>query len=433
MPGRSLQASLLKSCCFFDGGSHEGKLASNQGSLRRVSEAAISTEHLSISLSGSNLHAFTLSDLQVITGRFSGSKLLGKGGFGPVYRGLIDGRVRPGMEPQEVAVKILDLDGVQGHREWLAEVMFLGKLRHPHLVRLIGYCYEEEQRGCWFMNIWRRAAWRTTFFPMHAGFLTSLPWSTRLKIAVGAAKGLAFLHGAEKPVIYRDFKASNILLDQDYTAKLSDFGLAKDGPEGDDSHVSTRVMGTRGYTAPEYIMTGHLTSKSDVYSFGVVLLELLTGRRSVDTARPNREQNLVEWARPHLNDPRKLSRIMDSTLEGMYSMKAAQRAAAMAHQCLSLRPKSRPPMAAIVEALEPLLDLVDGMVGSFVFTVAPEKGGDEEAEKKDSGENGKQSQGQRHKMWSAMYGNPNNMLIYRSRAGDNHRNVARAMEEMQCK
>ncbi|KAK8930761.1 Serine/threonine-protein kinase [Platanthera zijinensis] len=429
MPGRSLQASLLKSCCFFDGGSHEGKLASKRGSLRRVSEAAVSTEHLSISLSGSNLHAFTLADLQAVTGRFSGSKLLGKGGFGPVYRGLIDGRVRPGMEPQEVAVKLLDLDGVQGHREWLAEVMFLGKLRHPHLVRLIGYCYEEEQR----MLVYEYMEKGSLENHMFKRFLTSLPWSTRLKIAVGAAKGLAFLHGAEKPVIYRDFKASNILLDQDYTAKLSDFGLAKDGPEGDDSHVSTRVMGTRGYTAPEYIMTGHLTSKSDVYSFGVVLLELLTGRRSVDTARPNREQNLVEWARPHLNDPRKLSRIMDSTLEGMYSMKAAQRAAAMAHQCLSLRPKSRPPMAAIVEALEPLLDLADGMVGSFVFTVAPEKGGDEEAEKKDSEENEKQSQGQRHKLWSAMYGNPNNMLMYRSRAGDNHRNMARAMEEMQCK
>uniref|UniRef100_A0A1D1YQ65 Serine/threonine-protein kinase At5g01020 n=2 Tax=Anthurium amnicola TaxID=1678845 RepID=A0A1D1YQ65_9ARAE len=209
-------------------------------------------------------------------------------------------------------------------------------------------------------------------------FFASPPWMTRIKIAVGAAKGLAFLHEAEKPVIYRDFKASNILLDSEYKAKLSDFGLAKDGPQGEETHVSTRVMGTQGYAAPEYVMTGHLTAKSDVYSFGVVLLELLSGRRSVDKTRTGREQNLVEWARPWLNDPRKLNRIMDPNLDGQYSPKGAQGAAALAYQCLSHTPKSRPPMKTIVEALEPLLLLDDIPLGTFVFTVTAAENGKED-------------------------------------------------------
>lgn len=125
-----------------------------------------------------------------------------------------------------------------------------------------------------------------------------LDWLTRMKIAAGAAKGLQYLHEiANPPVIYRDFKASNILLDEDYNPKLSDFGLAKLGPTGDKSHVSTRVMGTYGYCAPEYALTGQLTKMSDVYSFGVVFLELITGRRAIDTTKPTREQNLVHWVR----------------------------------------------------------------------------------------------------------------------------------------
>lgn len=124
----------------------------------------------------------------------------------------------------------------------------------------------------------------------------ALDWNTRMKIAAGAAKGLEYLHDkANPPVIYRDFKSSNILLDEGFHPKLSDFGLAKLGPVGDKSHVSTRVMGTYGYCAPEYAMTGQLTVKSDVYSFGVVLLELITGRRAIDSTRPHGEQNLVSW------------------------------------------------------------------------------------------------------------------------------------------
>ena len=123
-----------------------------------------------------------------------------------------------------------------------------------------------------------------------------LDWNTRMKIAAGAAKGLEYLHDkANPPVIYRDFKSSNILLDEGFHPKLSDFGLAKLGPVGDKTHVSTRVMGTYGYCAPEYAMTGQLTLKSDVYSFGVVFLELITGRKAIDNTRAAGEQNLVAW------------------------------------------------------------------------------------------------------------------------------------------
>ncbi|KAJ4708752.1 Kinase-like protein [Melia azedarach] len=350
----------------------EAAAVTKQGSFLRLSLLDLSnpssttlSEDLSISLAGSNLHVFILAELKVITQSFSSSNFLGEGGFGPVHKGFIDEKLRPGLNAQPVAVKHLDLEGLQGHREWLTEVIFLGQLRHPHLVKLIGYCCEEEHRLLVYEYMPRGSLENQLF----RRYSVSLPWSTRMKIALGAAKGLAFLHEAEKPVIYRDFKGSNILLDSDYTAKLSDFGLAKDGPEGDNTHVSTRVMGTQGYAAPEYIMTGHLTAMSDVYSFGVVLLELLTGRRSVEKSRPPREQNLVEWARPMLNDPRKLSRIMDPRLEGQYSETGARKAAALAYQCLSHRPKQRPTMSTVVKTLEPLKDFDDISVGTFVFTV----------------------------------------------------------------
>lgn len=297
-----------------------------------------------------NVIAFTLFELETITKSFRSDYVLGEGGFGTVYKGYIDENVRVGLKSLPVAVKVLNKDGLQGHREWLTEVNFLGQLRHPNLVKLIGYCCEDDHRLLVYEFMYRGSLenhlFRKTAAPMS--------WSTRMMIALGAAKGLAFLHNAERPVIYRDFKTSNILLDSDYTAKLSDFGLAKAGPEGDETHVSTRVMGTYGYAAPEYVMTGHLTARSDVYSFGVVLLELLTGRKSVDKTRPGKEQSLVDWARPKLNDKRKLLQLIDPRLEDQYSVRAAQKACSLANYCLSQNPKARPLMSDVVETLEPL-------------------------------------------------------------------------------
>ncbi|XP_020232200.1 putative receptor-like protein kinase At1g72540 [Cajanus cajan] len=320
---------------------------------------------LSNSLVGSNLHIFTYQELKEITHGFSKINILGEGGFGKVYKGFIDDNLRPGLKAKTVAVKALNLDGKQGHREWLAEVVFLGQLKHRHLVNLIGYCCEDEHRLLVYEYMERGNLEEKLF----KGYVAALPWLTRIKIAIGAAKGLMFLHEEEKPVIYRDVKASNILLDADYNAKLSDFGLAIDGPEKDQTYITTNVMGTHGYAAPEYIMTGHLTTMSDVYSFGVVLLELLTGKKSVDKKRPTREQDLVEWARPLLKDSHKLERIIDTRLEDQYSTEGARKFASLAYQCLSPHAKCRPTMRTVVKTLEPLLQLKDIPVGPFVYVV----------------------------------------------------------------
>jgi serine/threonine protein kinase len=329
--------------------------SSSPCSSNSISDIPFSPQDLSLTLAGSNLHEFTFAEMKTVTRNFSNSNFIGSGGFGPVYKGCIPDKLRPGLESQHVAVKYLDQEGTQGHREWMAEVICLGQYRHPNLVKLIGYCCEEQHRMLVYEYMPRGSLENHLF----KSVIETFSWSQRLKIAVETAKGLAFLHDAEKPVIYRDFKASNILLESDYTAKLSDFGLAKDGPQGDATHVTTRVMGTHGYAAPEYIMTGHLTAKSDVYSFGVVLLELLTGRRCVDRNRRTREQNLVDWARPYLKKPDKFHKIMDPKLEGSYSTKAAQKAALVAYLCLSSIPKPRPQMKEVFDALEPLLQIKD--------------------------------------------------------------------------
>ncbi|XP_052173938.1 serine/threonine-protein kinase PBL34-like isoform X1 [Diospyros lotus] len=314
----------------------------------------------------SRLRKFSFNDLKFATRNFRPESLLGEGGFGCVFKGWIEENgtapVKPGTG-LTVAVKTLNHDGLQGHKEWLAEVSFLGDLIHPNLVKLIGYCIEDDQRLLVY-EFMPRGSLENHLFRRSL----PLPWSIRMKIALGAAKGLTFLHEeAERPVIYRDFKTSNILLDADYNAKLSDFGLAKDGPEGDKTHVSTRVMGTYGYAAPEYVMTGHLTSRSDVYSFGVVLLEMLTGRRSMDKNRPIGEHNLVEWARPHLVERRRFYRLIDPRLEGHFSIKGAQKAAQLAARCLSRDPKARPLMSEVVEALKPLPNLKDMASSSYYF------------------------------------------------------------------
>ncbi|KAI4371895.1 hypothetical protein MLD38_010191 [Melastoma candidum] len=319
---------------------------------------------------GGDLYDFQLSELRAITQNFSSHFLLGEGGFGTVHKGYIDDNMRQGLKAQAVAVKLLDIEGLQGHREWLAEVIFLGQLRHPNLVRLIGYCCEDEERLLVYEFMPRGSLENHLFKRISM----CLPWGTRLKVAIGAAKGLAFLHGAEKPVIYRDFKTSNILLDSDFTAKLSDFGLAKMGPEGSKSHVTTRVMGTYGYAAPEYVSTGHLTTKSDVYSFGVVLLELLTGRRAVDKIRPKNEQNLVDWAKPYLASSRKLRCIMDPRLGGQYSVRGAKDMAALALQCVNMQPRDRPRMPTVIDTLEGLQQFKDMAVSCGQWPAAAKPG-----------------------------------------------------------
>ncbi|XP_011086380.1 probable serine/threonine-protein kinase PBL3 [Sesamum indicum] len=304
-------------------------------------------------LSSPNVKAFSFNELRNATRNFRPDSLLGEGGFGYVFKGWIDEHTLSAAKPGSglvIAVKKLKPEGFQGHKEWLTEVNYLGQLHHPNLVKLIGYCFEGDNRllvyefmpkGSLENHLFRRGP-------------QPLSWATRMKVAIGAARGLSFLHEAEEQVIYRDFKASNILLDGEFNAKLSDFGLAKAGPTGDRTHVSTQVVGTHGYAAPEYVATGRLTAKSDVYSFGVVLLELLSGRRAVDKTKVGVEQNLVDWAKPYMGDKRRLFRIMDIKLEGQYPQKAAFAAATIASQCLNQDPKLRPRMAEVLAKLEEL-------------------------------------------------------------------------------
>ncbi|KAF2286463.1 hypothetical protein GH714_017112 [Hevea brasiliensis] len=264
----------------------------------------------------SNLRAFTYAQLKAATHNFRPDMVVGKGGFGVVYK---------------------------------AEVNLLGSLSHPNLVQLLGYCHEDGK----FILIYefmKKGSLNRYLFGKRS--VQPLPWDTRLKVAIGTARGLDYLHSLEKPIIYRDFKSSNILLDEFYDAKIADFGLAFFGPLTDNSHVSTLVMGTLGYADPEYVSTGHLFVKSDVYSFGVVLVEMLTGLRAFDRKRPSGQRVLVDWVKPHLTKRKGLKNIMDSRLEGKYPSKEAKQIAYLAVKCLRPEPLLRPSMKEVVETLE---------------------------------------------------------------------------------
>ncbi|MCO5591503.1 hypothetical protein L7F22_045487 [Adiantum nelumboides] len=287
---------------------------------------------------------FTFKELAAATKNFRSECLIGEGGFGRVFKGRLD------STGQVVAIKQLDRNGLQGNREFLVEVLMLSLLHHRNLVNLIGYCADGDQRLLVY-----------EFMP-HGSLedhLYDLPperepldWNTRMKVAAGAARGLEYLHDkANPPVIYRDLKSSNILLDIGFHPKLSDFGLAKLGPVGDKTHVSTRVMGTYGYCAPEYAMTGQLTLKSDVYSFVVVLLELITGRKAIDNTRSTGEQNLVAWARPLFKDRRKFPQMADPMLQGRYPTRGLYQALAVAAMCLQEQAAHRPLIGDVVTAL----------------------------------------------------------------------------------
>lgn len=240
-----------------DFGAKDGEVSSVSNSKASAVSVPLTPRTEGEILQSSNLKRFSYSDLQKATRNFRPDSVLGEGGFGFVFKGWIDEHTFTATKPGTgitVAVKRLNQEGFQGHKEWFTEINYLGQLHHPNLVKLIGYCFEDEQRllvyefmpgGSLENHLFRRSS-----------YFKPLPWIIRMKVALNAAKGLAFLHNAERKVIYRDFKTSNILLDSDYYAKLSDFGLAKDGPTGAQSHVSTRVMGTDGYAAPEYLHTG---------------------------------------------------------------------------------------------------------------------------------------------------------------------------------
>ncbi|MED6173106.1 hypothetical protein PIB30_056244 [Stylosanthes scabra] len=307
-------------------------------------EATITTKESDNYYSNNKAHIFTFRELATATKNFRDETFIGQGGFGTVYKGKL------GKLNQVAAVKRLDTSGVQGEKEFLVEVLMLSLLRHPNLVNLIGYCAEGDQRLLVY-----------DYMPMGSleSRLHNLPrdkealdWNTRMKIATGTAKGIDYLHNKAKPsVIYRDLKSSNILLDRGFIPKLSDFGLAKFGPTGDQSYVATRVMGTHGYCAPEYATSGKLTRRSDIYNFGVLLLELITGRKAYDEDRGH-DKHLVDWARPMFKDRKNCSRLADPRLQGHHPGSRLTMAIELASMCLREEPRQRPDAADIVLALD---------------------------------------------------------------------------------
>ncbi|XP_074581790.1 receptor-like serine/threonine-protein kinase ALE2 isoform X2 [Curcuma longa] len=297
-----------------------------------------------------SVRTFSVSELEKATDKFSSRKFLGKGGFGRVYHGVMD-------DGAEVAVKLLTKEDQNGDREFITEVETLSRLHHRNLVKLIGICVEDGIR-CLVYEFVRNGSVESH---LHGPDKMKQPldWDSRMKIALGAARGLAYLHEDSTPrVIHRDFKASNILLEADFTPKVSDFGLAREASEGL-HHISTQVMGTFGYVAPEYAMTGHLLVKSDVYSYGVVLLELLSGRKPVYISQSQGPENLVTWARPLLTTTEGLEQLVDPLLGGKYDFENMAKVAAIASMCVQTEASQRPFMGEVVQALKLICNDMD--------------------------------------------------------------------------
>ncbi|PRQ47736.1 putative transferase, protein kinase RLK-Pelle-RLCK-VIIa-2 family [Rosa chinensis] len=332
--------------------------ANKRGGRSRFSEAASSRINESHTegqvLETSNSRFFSFKELKTACRNFRPEGLLGEGSFGKVFKGWVDEKT---LVPSNVgtgmiiAVKKWKPESFQGLEEWKAEVDFLGTLSHPNLVKLLGNCsadnelllvYEFMQKGSLEVHLFKRTR----------DIEAVLSWDNRLKIAIGVARALTFLHSLPKQIIHRDVKSSNILLDENYNAKLSGFGLAILGPTDGESYIETKVIGTYGYAAPEYVSTGNLYVKSDVYSFGVVLLEILTGLGAIDTNRSFPKQNLVDWAKPLLSHKRNLKTFMDAKINGQYSSKEALQTAKVTLKCLASDPKGRPSMKEVVDALE---------------------------------------------------------------------------------
>ncbi|KAK4761941.1 hypothetical protein SAY87_029825 [Trapa incisa] len=313
-----------------------------------------------IPLRSSNLREFTFSELKSATKNFSHSVMVGEGGFGCVYKGIIKS-TEDSSKKLDVAVKQLGRRGLQGHKEWVTEVNVLGVVVHPNLVKLYGYCADDDERGIQRLLVYEYMQNGSVDDHLSPRSHITIPWATRLRIAQDTARGLAYLHEEmDFQIIFRDFKSSNILLDEQWNAKLSDFGLARLGPAEGSTHVSTVAVGTMGYASPEYLRTGRLTSKNDVWSYGVFLYELITGRRPLDRNRPKSEQNLLDWVKPYLSDPKKFQLIMDPRLDRMSVVKPAYRLATVANRCLVRNPKSRPMMSEVLVMVSKMVEAAGG-------------------------------------------------------------------------
>ncbi|KAG0456282.1 hypothetical protein HPP92_024070 [Vanilla planifolia] len=324
------------------------------GSTCSGSDIAIPPTVPSLAL-GFSKNTFTYEELSMATDGFSDANLLGQGGFGYVHKGTL-------ANGKEVAIKQLKMGSGQGEREFRAEVEIISHVHHKHLVSLVGYCISEGKR----LLVYEYVMNNTLEFHLHGSDRPTMNWPTRLKIALGIAKGLAYLHEDCYPkIIHRDIKAANILLDYNFEAKVADFGLAKFASDKN-THISTRVMGTFGYLAPEYASSGKLTDKSDVFSYGVMLLELITGRLPVDMVH-SLDESLVDWARPRMVQAMEedyFRELVDPRLGRDYSHNEMKRMIACAAACVRHSARRRPRISQVLRALEggvSLEDLNDGI------------------------------------------------------------------------
>lgn len=287
--------------------------------------------------------------LEAATNNFHENNVVGQGGFGCVYKACFDNHML-------AAVKRMNTRGQSAETEFQNEVHLLSKFRHPNIVSLLGYCIHGNTRFIVYQLMQNGSLETQLHGPSHG---SALNWHMRMKIALDAARGLEYLHeNCNPPVIHRDLKSSNILLDSNFNAKLSDFGLAV--ISGTQNKNSIKLSGTLGYVAPEYLLDGKLTDKSDVYAFGVILLELLMGRKPVEKMTPSQCHSIVTWAMPQLTDRAKLPNIVDPVIRNTMDVKHLYQVAAVAVLCVQPEPSYRPLITDVLHSLTPLVPLVLG-------------------------------------------------------------------------
>ncbi|WVZ79203.1 hypothetical protein U9M48_026811, partial [Paspalum notatum var. saurae] len=322
-----------------------GKVARSSDTARGIMLVPILSKFHSLKTSRKGLVAMIeYPALEMATGKFSESNVLGVGGFGCVYKAVFDGGVT-------AAVKRLEGGGPECEKEFENELDLLGRIRHPNIVSLLGFCVHEGNHYIVYELMEKGSLETQLHGPSHG---SALSWHIRMKIALDMARGLEYLHEhCSPPVIHRDLKSSNILLDSDFNAKISDFGLAV--TSGNIDKGSMKLSGTLGYVAPEYLLDGKLTEKSDVYAFGVVLLELLMGRKPVEKMSQTQCQSIVTWAMPQLTDRTKLPNIVDPVIRDSMDPKHLYQVAAVAVLCVQPEPSYRPLITDVLHSLVPLV------------------------------------------------------------------------------